>query len=136
MEARRWLENVTFPPDRPLINVSQAAPVDPPPVGLRAAIAEAALTRPDAHLYGAVLGNADLRAEVAAQHGVRFGEPPDRSIRVHHRTEDARHQRLAAFDAQHLARARSHVQSVQSRLLTLDMRATVDVLPAPGSCVA
>ena len=39
MEARRWLDGVTFPPDRPLINVSQAAPVDPPPEGLRAAIA-------------------------------------------------------------------------------------------------
>ena len=73
MEARRWLENVTFPDDRPLINVSQAAPVDPPPEGLRAAIAKAALTRPDAHLYGAVLGNADLRAEVAAQWTQAYG---------------------------------------------------------------
>ena len=36
MEARRWLEGVTFPPDCPLINVSQAAPVDPPPEALRA----------------------------------------------------------------------------------------------------
>ena len=35
MEARRWLEGAVFPPDRPLINVSQAAPVDPPPAGLR-----------------------------------------------------------------------------------------------------
>ena len=35
MEARRWLMGVDFPPDRPLINVSQAAPVDPPPEGLR-----------------------------------------------------------------------------------------------------
>ena len=32
MEARRWLEGVSFPEDRPLINVSQAAPVDPPPL--------------------------------------------------------------------------------------------------------
>lgn len=31
MEARRWLDGVTHPADRPLINVSQAAPVDPPP---------------------------------------------------------------------------------------------------------
>ena len=29
MEARRWLDGVTFTKDRPLINVSQAAPVDP-----------------------------------------------------------------------------------------------------------
>ncbi|MBO27202.1 MAG: hypothetical protein CML61_00365, partial [Rhodobacteraceae bacterium] len=40
MEARRWLDGVTFPPNRPLINVSQAAPVDPPPPAMRAAMAE------------------------------------------------------------------------------------------------
>lgn len=67
MEARRWLQGVSFPPERPLINVSQAAPVDPPPEGLRRAIADAALNRPDAHLYGPVLGNMDLREAVAAE---------------------------------------------------------------------
>ncbi len=73
MEARRWLEGVTFPPGRPLINVSQAAPVDPPPLALRQAIAEAALNIPAAHLYGPVLGNGDLRAEVAAQWSLAYG---------------------------------------------------------------
>lgn len=67
MEARRWLEGVTFPPERPLINVSQAAPVDPPPDQLRQVIAEAALNEPQAHLYGPVLGRPDLREEVARQ---------------------------------------------------------------------
>ncbi len=67
MEARRWLEGVTFPPERPLINVSQAAPVDPPPEPLRQVIAEAALNTPEAHLYGPVLGLPELRAEVANQ---------------------------------------------------------------------
>ena len=56
MEARRWLAGVTFPPDRPLINVSQAAPVDAPPLGLRQALADAALHDDGAHLYGPVLG--------------------------------------------------------------------------------
>ena len=64
MEARRWLEGVSFPPERPLLNVSQAAPVDPPPEGLRRAIAEAALDNPAAHLYGPVLGLPELRAEI------------------------------------------------------------------------
>lgn len=73
MEARRWLDGVTFPPERPLINVSQAAPVDPPPEGLRQAIADAALNRTEAHLYGPVLGLPDLRAEVAAQWSVQYG---------------------------------------------------------------
>lgn len=67
MEARRWLEGVHFPPDRPLINISQAAPVDLPPLALRQAIAEAALNTPEAHLYGPVLGLPALRAEIAKQ---------------------------------------------------------------------
>ena len=67
MEARRWIEGVTFPADRPLINVSQAAPVDSPPLGLRQALAEAALNDPQAHLYGPVLGMPALREEIATQ---------------------------------------------------------------------
>ena len=73
MEARRWLEGATFPPDRPLINVSQAAPMEPPPEGLRRALAEAALNDPAAHLYGPVLGLPDLRSEVAAQWSLAYG---------------------------------------------------------------
>ena len=73
MEARRWLEGVTFPDDRPLINVSQAAPVDPPPEPLRRAIAEAALDTPEAHLYGPVLGLPELREEVARQFSAAYG---------------------------------------------------------------
>ncbi|MCV2868587.1 aminotransferase [Defluviimonas sp. WL0002] len=73
MEARRWLDGVSFPADRPLLNVSQAAPVDPPPDGLRQALAEAALNNPAAHLYGPVLGLPDLRAEVATQWSAAYG---------------------------------------------------------------
>ncbi len=73
MEARRWLDGVEFTADRPLINVSQAAPVDPPPEALRQAIAEAALNDPQAHLYGPVLGLPELRAELAHQWGLAYG---------------------------------------------------------------
>ncbi|WP_126976652.1 aminotransferase [Frigidibacter oleivorans] len=73
MEARRWLDGIVFPPDRPLINVSQAAPVDPPPLALREAIARAALEDPAAHLYGPVLGLPALRAEVAGQWSRAYG---------------------------------------------------------------
>jgi aspartate/methionine/tyrosine aminotransferase len=73
MEARRWLQGVVFPPERPLINVSQAAPVDSPPLGLRQALAEAALHDPQAHLYGPVLGLPALRAEIAAQWSAAYG---------------------------------------------------------------
>ncbi len=67
MEARRWLDGVVFTDDRPLINVSQAAPVDPPPLSMRQAMAEFAVNEDSAHLYGPVLGNHDLRAELATQ---------------------------------------------------------------------
>lgn len=77
MEARRWLAGASFPPDRLLINVSQAAPVDPPPLALRQAMADAALNRPEAHLYGPVLGNPDLRAAVAADFSRSYGGAVD-----------------------------------------------------------
>lgn len=67
MEARRWLEDVTFPPERPLINVSQAAPVDLPPEPMRHAMADIIVNEPQAHLYGPVMGLPELRAEVATQ---------------------------------------------------------------------
>ncbi|MFP4328183.1 MAG: aminotransferase [Paracoccaceae bacterium] len=73
MEARRWLDGVDFPPDRPLINVSQAAPVDPPPEALRRAMAEAVMEQPETHLYGPVLGLPELRAEIAAQWSAAYG---------------------------------------------------------------
>ena len=73
MEARRWLADAVFPADRPLINVSQAAPVEPPPMALRQAMAEAALNDPAAHLYGPVLGLPDLRAEIAGQWSAAYG---------------------------------------------------------------
>ena len=73
MEARRWLDGVTFPPERPLINVSQAAPVDPPPQALREVMAECALKDDSAHLYGPVLGLPDLRDELAQQWQSGYG---------------------------------------------------------------
>ena len=44
MEARRWLDGIAFPDDRPLINVSQAAPVDLPHADLRAGRARSSAT--------------------------------------------------------------------------------------------
>lgn len=73
MEARRWIQGVSFPADRPLINVSQAAPVDSPPLGLRQALADAALNDPNAHLYGPVLGLPALREEIATQWSATYG---------------------------------------------------------------
>ncbi len=63
--SRRWLAEIPCPSDYPLLNLSQAAPADPPPETLRQAIAEAALHDTSAHLYGAVLGRAELRQALA-----------------------------------------------------------------------
>ncbi len=65
MEARRWIDGVVFPPSRPLLNVSQAAPVAPPPKEMRQVMARAIMDQSDAHLYGSVLGREDLRAGLA-----------------------------------------------------------------------
>ncbi len=73
MEARRWIADRLFAPEMPLINLSQAAPVDPPPAALRAAIAAAALEDPAAHAYGPVLGDPALRAEIAARWSADYG---------------------------------------------------------------
>ncbi|WP_322865947.1 aminotransferase [Aquicoccus sp. G2-2] len=73
MQARAWLTGVEFPPERPLINVSQAAPLAPPPAPMRAAMADIIRTDPEAHLYGPVLGLPDLRAEVAAKWTRAYG---------------------------------------------------------------
>lgn len=73
MEARRWIAGKSFPKDRPLINVSQAAPIDPPPEALRQHIAETAVNLPEAHIYGPVLGLPALRAELATQWSENYG---------------------------------------------------------------
>ncbi|MEM1101758.1 MAG: aminotransferase [Pseudomonadota bacterium] len=72
MEARRWLDGVEFPPERPLLNVSQAAPMEPPHPDLLAAMA-AALEDTATHLYGPVLGMPGLRAEIAEQWSSAYG---------------------------------------------------------------
>ena len=63
VEAYSWLEGKDFS-QRALINVSQAAPVAPPPAPLRAHMAKV-IEEDDTHLYGAVLGLEPLRAELA-----------------------------------------------------------------------
>ena len=73
MDSRRWVDGVTFSDDMPLINVSQAAPIDPPPVPLREALADAVLNDAESHLYGAVLGISELREEVADQWSAAYG---------------------------------------------------------------
>ena len=65
MQALSWIEGRSFSAAQPLINVSQAAPIEPPPKILRQEMARLVLDEPDTHLYGPVLGLPALRTEVA-----------------------------------------------------------------------
>ena len=65
MEAASWIDGKDFS-DLSLINVSQAAPIDPPPDVLIDYMAE--VVREDStHLYGPVLGIPELRSEIATR---------------------------------------------------------------------
>lgn len=77
MEARRWLMEGQVPADMPLINVSQAAPVEPPPEQMRAFMAEALMSEDSTHLYGPVLGLPALRTALAAQISAHYGANVD-----------------------------------------------------------
>ena len=77
IEAYKWLENTTLPSNLKLMNLSQAAPTDPPPKEIRQAIAEASINNPKAHLYGPVLGNDDLRYELSKKWEKLYGGKMD-----------------------------------------------------------
>lgn len=72
--ARKWLDGVAFPADRPLIDLSQAVPADPPPIPLRAVMGQA-LDNAETHLYGPVLGMPALR-QTLADHWAGFYAAP------------------------------------------------------------
>lgn len=73
MQARRWLEQTPLPPGLDLINVSQAAPMDPPPAALREELARLMRDEPAAHRYGPALGLPPLREELATTTARRYG---------------------------------------------------------------
>ena len=73
MEAGSWVADTTFPDGRPLLDLSQAAPAKPPHQSIRERLAQAMLTEDHAHHYGPVLGNDDLRAELASQCSAIYG---------------------------------------------------------------
>ena len=72
MEASRWLDGIDFS-ERSLINVSQAAPVDPPPREMREAMARMIMEDNESHLYGPVLGLPALREQIAKDWSVAYG---------------------------------------------------------------
>tara|TARA_B100000767_G_scaffold144549_1_gene136352 strand:+ start:90 stop:1256 length:1167 start_codon:yes stop_codon:yes gene_type:complete len=71
MEAQRWVADKTFS-DCQLINVSQAAPLEPPPAALIDHMAQIIYDE-DTHLYGPILGLPALRSELACQWSKSYG---------------------------------------------------------------
>ena len=62
MEVREWLK-LHRKSKKPLLNLSQAAPMSPPPDNLLKYLSEQALLTEN-HLYGDVLGDIPLREEI------------------------------------------------------------------------
>ncbi|MEM7523483.1 MAG: aminotransferase class I/II-fold pyridoxal phosphate-dependent enzyme [Pseudomonadota bacterium] len=79
MTAAGWAAAAPVRADRPLINLAQAAPTGAPPEALRRAMADAALSDVEAHLYGPVLGDDPLRDEIAARWASIYGAPIQRA---------------------------------------------------------
>ena len=71
--AQGWLDGVEFSSDKPLIDVSQAAPSEPPPKIMRDAIADYVLNVPQAHTYGPILGMPKLREQLARHWSETYG---------------------------------------------------------------
>ena len=65
MDARRWLLETRRETNLGLLNLSQAAPVDPPHDDLLNHLVESIKSDPSSNLYGPVLGNPELREEIA-----------------------------------------------------------------------
>ena len=72
MDARRWLLETRRETNLELLNLSQAAPVDPPHDDLLDKLAEAVKNDPSANLYGPVLGNTELREEIATRWSILY----------------------------------------------------------------
>ena len=73
MEAAGWAAEANYPANRPLLSFHQAAPALPPPEPIRQRLAEAMMSEPAAHFYGAVLGRDALRDQIALHWSQRYG---------------------------------------------------------------
>ena len=72
MDARRWLQETPIETNQELLNLSQAAPVEPPPDDLLNHMAESIKMNPTSNIYGPVLGNPELREEIAAKWSILY----------------------------------------------------------------
>ncbi|MEM7407296.1 MAG: aminotransferase [Pseudomonadota bacterium] len=69
--VHEWVAGRTYPADRPLLDVAQAVPVEPPPAALRESVA-AALVAHGAHRYTPIAGLPELREALAAHMSAQY----------------------------------------------------------------
>ena len=67
LEVKNWLSNPDLQPSKPLIDVSQAAPTEPPPEKMLEFMANKILSDNAVNTYGPVLGLDELRESLASK---------------------------------------------------------------------
>lgn len=67
LEVKNWLSNPDLQPSKPLIDVSQAAPTEPPPEKMLEFMANKILCDNAVNTYGPVLGLGELRESLASK---------------------------------------------------------------------
>ena len=67
LEVKNWLSNPDLQPSKPLIDVSQAAPTEPPPEKMLEFMANKILCDNEVNTYGPVLGLDELRESLASK---------------------------------------------------------------------
>ena len=67
LEVKSWISNPDLQPSKPIIDVSQAAPTEPPPEKMLRFMADKVLSDNAVNTYGPVLGLDELRESLARQ---------------------------------------------------------------------
>ena len=67
LEVKSWISNPDLQPSKPIIDVSQAAPTEPPPEKMLKFMADKVLSDNAVNTYGPVLGLDELRESLARQ---------------------------------------------------------------------
>ena len=72
LEVKSWISNPDLQPSKPIIDVSQAAPTEPPPEKLLKFMADKVLSDNAVNTYGPVLGLDELRESLASKWSIQY----------------------------------------------------------------
>ena len=83
LEVKNWLSNPDLQPSKPLIDVSQAAPTEPPPEKMLEFMANKILCDNAVNTYGPVLGLDELRESLASKWSRQYqGEVSNQNVAI------------------------------------------------------